>query len=171
VKLALLGRDGVINVNRGSGGVVHRTQLQLITGSIDAIATLCQAGYSVVILTHQPGLSRGLFDLDEMEAIHSQITHAVEEAGGSLSGIFYCPHDTSDRCHCRPPSTGLLDVIEMELDCDTEGCFYFCHTEAEIAAARRKHSIPIQCGGNSVEGIPHYEHLLAAVTATLQAPP
>ena len=130
MKLALVGRDGVINENP-ENGVHHRSQVSFIPGSIDALVQLSRVGYTVIIVTHQPGISRGLFDLDELEAIHSEITHKVEQAGGEITAIFYCPHDEQDRCHCRPPSTGLLDVIEIEFDCNTADALYFYHTDNE----------------------------------------
>jgi histidinol phosphatase-like enzyme len=50
MKLALLGRDGVIN-KALAGGVNHRTKLELIVGSIDAVAQLTKAGLVRVYLT------------------------------------------------------------------------------------------------------------------------
>ena len=130
MKLALVGRDGVINQCH-ERGVHHRTQLHFIDGSLAALAQLSKAGYTVIVVTHQPGISRGLFDLDELEAIHSELTRGVEGEGGEIAAIFYCPHDQQDRCHCAPPATGLLDVIEIEFDCDTAEAYYFYHSEPE----------------------------------------
>ncbi len=48
MKLALLGRDGVIN-KALAGGVNHRTKLELIVGSIDAVAQLTKAGFRVML--------------------------------------------------------------------------------------------------------------------------
>jgi D-glycero-D-manno-heptose 1,7-bisphosphate phosphatase len=148
MKLALVGRDGVINEVR-EGGVNHRTHLQLIPGSIQALANLSAAGYTVIIVTHQPGISRGLLDLDEMEAIHNTITSAVEELGAVISGIFYCPHDEQDRCYCRPPETGLLDVIEMEFDRNVAEGFYFYHSDNEAVMITVKGCQGIHCDDNN----------------------
>ena len=147
MKLALLGRDGVIN-KTVEGGVNHRTKLELIADSIDAIAELSVSGYRVVVLTHQPGISRGMFDLDELEAINSNMTIAVEKAGGEIAAIFYCPHDEQDRCHCRPPKSGLLDVVEMEFDCDTSGAAFFCASDAEKELARAKNCVIYDCSND-----------------------
>ena len=130
MKLALLGRDGVIN-KALAGGVNHRTKLELIVGSIDAVAQLTKAGFRVIVVTHQPGISKGLFDLDELEAINSEVTIKVEAAGGEIAAFFYCPHDEQDRCHCRPPESGLLDAIEMEFDCNTSEAVFFYANQHE----------------------------------------
>lgn len=148
MKLALIGRDGVINLAK-SGGVNHRTQLTIIDDSIEAIASLSAAGYTNIIVTHQPGISRGLFDLDELEAIHSDITGRVEVAGGTIEAIFYCPHDEQDRCHCRPPATGLLDAIEMELDCNTSSALFFFASANEKALSEIKGCRGFECDENN----------------------
>lgn len=144
MKLALIGRDGVINTAM-VGGVNHRTQLNIIDGSIDAIVALSDAGFTNIIVTHQPGISRGLFDLDELEAIHSDIINRVENAGGTIEAIFYCPHDEQDRCHCRPPETGLLDAIEMEFDCNTTDAFFFFSNKAEKILSDNKGCQGFEC--------------------------
>jgi D-glycero-D-manno-heptose 1,7-bisphosphate phosphatase len=139
-----ISRDGVINT-RVEGGVTQREQVELIAGSIDSIAKLSKKGFTIIMLTHQPGLSQGLLDLDEMEAIHAKIIDGVENRGGEITGIFYCPHDEADHCYCRPPATGLLDVIEIELDCELKAAYYFCDNEDEASAAREKGCEVIFC--------------------------
>ena len=130
-------RDGVINT-RIAGGVTHLENVEWVLGSIDTLAALSKKGYALILVTHQPGLSRGELDLDEMEAIHSKIIDMVETRGGEITSVFYCPHDEQDHCNCRPPKTGLLDVIEMELDCDVSDAYYFCDNtdEADVATAK-----------------------------------
>ncbi len=144
MKLALLGRDGVIN-KAVAGGVNHRTKLELISDSVSAIAELTAAGYLVIVVTHQPGISRGLLDLDELEAINSEITIKVEKAGGEIVAFFYCPHDEQDRCHCRPPETGLLDAVEMEFDCDASRAAFFCVSNAEKDLGNAKGCTIYEC--------------------------
>jgi D-glycero-D-manno-heptose 1,7-bisphosphate phosphatase len=139
-----ISRDGVINT-RITGGVNQRAQLELISGSIDIIAALSKRGFTIIMVTHQPGLSQGVLELDEMEAIHAKIIDGVENRGGVIEGVFYCPHDQDTHCYCRPPLTGLLDVIEMELDCDVNEAYYFCDNDDEAAAAKSKGCEVILC--------------------------
>ncbi len=86
-----------------------------IEGSIEAIARLSQAGFTVVVATNQSGLGRGLFDLDDLEAMHQKMNTLVNDHGGEIAGVFYCPHHPDDACDCRKPKTGLIDAIEHEL--------------------------------------------------------
>lgn len=148
MKLALLGRDGVINKTI-AGGVNHRTKLELLPDSINAIAQLTNANYRVIVVTHQPGISKGLFDLDELEAMNSEITIKAELAGGEIVAFFYCPHDEQDRCHCRPPETGLLDAIEMEFDCNTSDAVFFYANQYEKQLADSKGCTAYKCTADS----------------------
>lgn len=83
-----------------------------LPGSLQAIADLTRAGFTLVVATNQSGVGRGLFDIDVLAAIHGRMTAAVEAAGGHLAGIFFCPHGPDDGCDCRKPLPGLLHQIE-----------------------------------------------------------
>ena len=111
--LIVLDRDGVINED-SDDYVRSVAQWQPVPGSIEAIAALSQAGFTVAIASNQSGLGRGLFGLDELEAIHATLCRQVEEQGGLIAGIFYCPHLPDAGCHCRKPATGLLDAMAAE---------------------------------------------------------
>mgnify|MGYP003703034413 CR=1 FL=1 len=72
MKLLILDRDGVINVD-SDAFIKSVSEWVPIPGSIEAIAALSQAGYSVYIATNQSGLGRGLFGLRELEEIHRRL--------------------------------------------------------------------------------------------------
>lgn len=109
-RLIILDRDGVINED-SDAYVKSADEWLPIPGSIDAIARLSKAGYTTVVATNQSGIGRGLFDLDDLEAMHAKLSDLVIDAGGELAGIFYCPHKPEDNCNCRKPAPGLLDAI------------------------------------------------------------
>ena len=98
----------------------------------------------MVIATNQPGLAEGLFDLDELEAVHAKLTTLVEDAGGSIAAIFYCPHGPEDRCNCRSPKTGLIDAIEAEFDISAQGIPMVADTVADLQAGINKGCDPIR---------------------------
>ena len=120
MKLVILDRDGVINQD-SDAYVKSVEEFQLIEGSVEAIASLSQAGFAVAIATNQSGLARRYFELEDLEAMHQKLQIAVEAAGGQLSGIFYCPHGPDDGCDCRKPLPGLIDAIQAELKTTATG--------------------------------------------------
>ncbi len=133
--LLVLDRDGVIN--HDSDAYIRRLEeWHPIEGSIEAIARLSRAGYRVVIATNQSGLGRGYFDLDTLEAIHARLCSLVEQAGGGIAGIFYCPHLPDAGCDCRKPATGLLRAIERELGESAAGAWFVGDSLKDLQAAR-----------------------------------
>jgi D-glycero-D-manno-heptose 1,7-bisphosphate phosphatase len=113
MKLVILDRDGVINYE-SDAYIKSPQEWRPIPGSLEAIARLYQAGFTLVVATNQSGVARDLFDLATLEAIHAKMTAAIEAAGGKLAGVFFCPHKPEDHCDCRKPKTGMLRQIERQ---------------------------------------------------------
>ena len=88
--LLILDRDGVIN--RDSREFVKNTDEWLpIPGSIEAIADLSKAGYTVTVASNQSGLARGLFDRNALRAMHRKLRRLVDARGGHIDRIVVCP--------------------------------------------------------------------------------
>lgn len=119
-KILILDRDGVINQD-SDAFVKSAAEWIPLPGSIEAIAKLYKAGWTLAIATNQSGLARGKFtqqDLDEQHAKMLQLVHAV---GGDLHHIAWCPHGPEDGCDCRKPKAGLLDQISQALNINLTG--------------------------------------------------
>jgi D-glycero-D-manno-heptose 1,7-bisphosphate phosphatase len=120
MKLVILDRDGVIN--QDSDAYIKSPEEWIpIPGSPEAIARLKGAGYTVLVATNQSGIARGYYDLDTLGAIHRKMEQTLEAAGGSVDGIFFCPHGPDDDCDCRKPKPGLLRQIGAAFDTDLHG--------------------------------------------------
>ena len=113
----LLDRDGVIN--RDSDEFIKSPEQWLpIDGSLEAIALLNAHGYQVVIVTNQSGIARGLFDEAVLEKIHAKMRLLVQEKGGAIAAIYYCPHGPDSDCDCRKPKAGLLKAFAADFNAD-----------------------------------------------------
>jgi D-glycero-D-manno-heptose 1,7-bisphosphate phosphatase len=112
-RLVILDRDGVINVD-SDDFIKSPREWHALPGSLEAIRELCDAGFDVVVATNQSGVGRGLFDSENLAAIHRRMRDAVQAAGGQLAGIYYCPHHPNDGCECRKPAPGLLWQIARD---------------------------------------------------------
>lgn len=112
MKLIILDRDGVINEDRDDF-VKSAEEWIPIQGSMDAIAFLTQAGYTLAIATNQSGLSRKLFTMGTLSEMHTKMHKLVQQAGGEISGIWFCPHLPEQKCTCRKPQPGMMiDIID-----------------------------------------------------------
>ncbi len=140
--LVILDRDGVINEDSDEY-IKSLAEWHPIPGSIDAIARLSRHGFTVAVATNQSGLGRGLFTLDDLEAMHHRLCEMVESAGGHVAGIFYCPHTPADNCDCRKPKTGLIDAIERELNTSARGAWFIGDTLRDLELALKKDCVPV----------------------------
>jgi D-glycero-D-manno-heptose 1,7-bisphosphate phosphatase len=110
MKLLILDRDGVIN--RDSDQYIKSPdEWQALPGSLEAIASLTQAGYRIVVATNQSGIGRGLFDMATLNAIHNKMHKAVNQVGGRVEAVFYCPDTDAARSPCRKPNPGMFHAI------------------------------------------------------------
>jgi D-glycero-D-manno-heptose 1,7-bisphosphate phosphatase len=120
VKLVILDRDGTINQDSDQY-IKSPLEWLPIPGSLEAIARLTQGGWRCVVATNQSGLSRGLFDMSTLNAIHAEMHRAVGQAGGRIDAIFFCPHAADSKCECRKPRPGLLREIGSRFNVELEG--------------------------------------------------
>lgn len=109
-RLVVLDRDGVINRD-SSEHIKTPDEWVALPGSLEAIARLNHAGFSVVVATNQSGVGQGLFSIGELNAIHAKLHRALARVGGHIEGIFFCPHAPDAGCRCRKPGPGLLETI------------------------------------------------------------
>ncbi len=116
-KTVFLDRDGV--VNRDSADYITSwAQFDFLPGSLAAIARLTRAGQSVIVITNQSAVGRGMLDLPTLEAMHRNLRAAVAAHGGRIAEIFYCPHHPEDGCHCRKPEPGLIFQAQRQFGLD-----------------------------------------------------
>lgn len=110
MKLLVLDRDGVIN-HESQDFIREPREWRPLPGSLEAIAELGKAGWTIAVATNQSGLGRGYFDETTLDEIHARMRAAVAEAGGALGRIVYCPHLPEAGCPCRKPLPGLLNQL------------------------------------------------------------
>lgn len=113
--LIILDRDGVIN-HDSENYIKSPDEWRPLDRSLEAIARLTHAGWSVAVATNQSGIERGLFDINTLHAIHTKMMAAVADAGGRIDGIFFCPHAPDAGCDCRKPAAGLLRDISARFN-------------------------------------------------------
>jgi len=113
--LIILDRDGVIN-HDSENYIKSPDEWRPLDRSLEAIARLTHAGWSVAVATNQSGIERGLFDISTLHAIHTKMMAAVADAGGRIDGIFFCPHAPDAGCDCRKPAAGLLRDISARFN-------------------------------------------------------
>lgn len=119
-QLIILDRDGVIN-HDSDHYIKTVDEWRPIDGSIEAIARLTAAGFQVAIATNQSGIGRQYFSQATLAAMHQKMLQLVDDAGGKIVHIAYCPHLPDDGCDCRKPKPGLIHQIEQVTGLSAKG--------------------------------------------------
>lgn len=176
VRLAILGRDGVIN-ERLATSVRSVDEWRAIPGSLRAIARLTSAHFHLVVATNQPGIAAGALDGGTLAHIHAKMNNEVAREGGRIEAIFYCPHGAGDGCACRKPKPGLLLELAKRLDIELGGIPFIGDSPDDIAAARAvgARAIMLRTGrgkaaedsASGVDGIEIYDDLAAAASVLI----
>jgi len=142
-QLILLDRDGVINLD-SLHYIKGVEEFILIPGSVEAIARLTKAGFTIGIATNQSGVTRGLYSEEELTAIHAKLHQAVEAVGGKIDAIVYCIHLPEERCSCRKPQPGMLQALAKRFNCQSlEGIPFIGDRVSDIQAALAAGATPV----------------------------
>jgi D-glycero-D-manno-heptose 1,7-bisphosphate phosphatase len=176
MKLVILDRDGVINQD-SVDFIKGPDEWHALPGSLEAIARLNHEGYKVAVATNQSGLARGLFDLGTLNAIHQRMHNELQQLGGHVDAIFFCPHGPGDRCDCRKPAPGLYLQISQRFGRSLDGVWVIGDSRRDLEAAITVGARPVLvrtgkgCDTERVigdlPGVPVFDDLRAAVDAML----
>jgi D-glycero-D-manno-heptose 1,7-bisphosphate phosphatase len=98
--------------------------------TVDAIRLLNRAGLTVVVVTNQSGIARGLFDEALVVETHRAIDARLAAGGARVDAYYYCPHHPDGRvaeyarvCDCRKPGRGMIDRAARDLGLDPARSF------------------------------------------------
>ena len=142
VSLVILDRDGVIN-HDSDDYIKSPDEWQPLPGSLEAIARLCRADYTVVVATNQAGVGRGLFSLEMLIRIHRKMASSIRDKGGRLDSVFFCPHSPAEQCGCRKPKPGMLLEISDRLGIGLSGVPVVGDSLRDLEAAEAAGAMPV----------------------------
>ena len=142
LKLLILDRDGVINYD--SDAYIKSVEEWIpLPGSIEAIAQLSKAGWTVAIATNQSGIARGYYDIATLDAMHARLRTLVAEQGGEVGLVVYCPHGPDEGCDCRKPKPGMLKIISEHYKVPLAGIWFVGDSLGDLEAAKAVDSQPV----------------------------
>lgn len=138
-KLIFLDRDGVINKDPGGwteyNYVTKQEDFHFLPGSKEAVKKLNDAGYEIIMISNQAGISKKYFSEADLKKVTFRMLDGLREAGGKVKKVFYCMHDDSDNCNCRKPKTGLFEQAEKELRVKARGNYFVGDGKMDVGAA------------------------------------
>ncbi|GAB6034028.1 D-glycero-beta-D-manno-heptose 1,7-bisphosphate 7-phosphatase [Galenea microaerophila] len=180
MKIIVLDRDGVINED-SDAYIKHPDEWHPVPGSLEAIAQLKQAGWTVAVATNQSGIKRGYYDRATLSAMHQKLQSLLAEVDpkAKVDWISFSPYVGEDRSPCRKPSPGMLQAIENRFGVSLAGAPMVGDTLADIRVAKAKKMTPylVRSGKGErtlatddpvLKEVAVYDNLLAVVQAILK---
>jgi D-glycero-D-manno-heptose 1,7-bisphosphate phosphatase len=128
-----LDRDGTICEEVGY--VNHISRIQIFPFAAPAIKRFNDAGFAVIVVTNQSGISRGIFPESLVTEIHKGMAETLAASQARIDGFYYCTHTRADDCRCRKPLPGLLEQAAREHAVELKQSFVVGDRYADVELA------------------------------------
>ena len=99
--------------------------------AIDSLPRLKEGNFSLIGISNQSGIARGLVDEEFTKSVNRIF---MEQYG--FEGFYYCPHHPDDHCSCRKPQPGMLIRAGNEHSIDLRQSFYVGDKEDDMILAK-----------------------------------
>ncbi len=168
----LLDRDGVLNRDRGY--VARAEDFEFLPGAIEALRSMAEAGYRLIVITNQSGIGRGYYCEADFAQLNTWMLDQLRRQGVTLAGVYHCPHAPEAGCDCRKPQPGMIWQAAGEHQLDLARCWLVGDKPSDIQAGRRAgvgHTVLVR-SGQPLPATHEADHLcdaLADVPALLSA--
>lgn len=157
-------RDGTLCQDPG---YLRRVEDFEVFPEIGSLARLKEMGFSLIGITNQSGIARGLVDENFVRRIN---TIFLDTYG--FDGFYYCPHHPEEHCSCRKPEPGLLLDAKVDYNIDLKRSFVVGDKDLDmlLAKAAGATGILVRTGQDSVSTNADYtvENIREAVELIIQ---
>ncbi len=132
--VVFLDRDGVIVRNRVDH-VKAWSEVSFLPGVFDALRRLSESEHSIVLVTNQAVLGRGIIPLARAAEINDRVIREITARGGRVDASYMCPQLPGERCACRRPAPGMLLQAAQALELDLPRSFMVGDAVCDMQAA------------------------------------
>ena len=109
-----LDRDGVIN-HRIEGDYVKRWDEFIFMPDVkESICQLNQVFGTIVVVTNQQGIGKGLYTESDLEGIHMNMMLDIILSGGQVDRVYYAPELASANSRLRKPNIGMAEKAKED---------------------------------------------------------
>ena len=136
-----LDRDGTMIED--AGYLTRAEDIAFYPWTVDAIRALNRAGFTIVVVTNQSAIARGLLTEAGLAEIHERLDERLQAGGARVAAYYYCPHHPdgpvaayATKCDCRKPACGLVDRAVRDLDLDPARSFVVGDKWVDVGLAR-----------------------------------
>ncbi len=129
-----LDRDGTLIEDRGH--LRDPGEVEFFPDTVPALQQLQQRA-ALFIVTHQPGIARGLITAEEAQRVNRHVTDVLARSNVTIREVYCCPHDRSDGCDCVKPNPYHLHQAARDYDIDLQRSFMLGDHPHDVELARR----------------------------------
>ncbi|HMK03643.1 MAG TPA: HAD family hydrolase [Ferruginibacter sp.] len=131
-----LDRDGVINHEKHQDYVHTWEEFNFYDGVKEAIAVFAKKFRRIIVVTNQKGIGKGVTKLEDLYLIHKNMLAAIEQEGGRIDGIYFCP-DLEEASPNRKPNPGMgLQAVKDFDDIDLSKAIIIGNTLSDMQFGR-----------------------------------
>ena len=135
-KYIFLDRDGTINKRPPKAEYICKpNDFIWLDGAKEAIKKLNDAGYSIIMISNQAGIARGVMTADDFQSVQNKMNDDLKEIGAHIDAVYYCPHGWDSNCDCRKPKPGMLYQAQKEYSINLPECLMIGDDERDIETA------------------------------------
>ncbi len=136
LKVAFLDRDGVINKKpKKYHYVLSVEDFKFNEGIFEELLMLKSKGYSFIVVTNQRCVSLRLITSKKLQSIHKFMLNEFSKKDIQIKDVLFCPHGI-DKCFCRKPKTGLLELAFSKYNIDKQSSFFVGDSEDDKVLAQ-----------------------------------
>jgi heptosyltransferase-2 len=106
--------------------------LEVLPGVREGLKGLKEAGFSLIGITNQSGVARGLVD----EGFVTESNAYLQKELG-IDDFYYCPHHPDENCPCRKPEPMLILKARLRHGIDLRGSYMIGDKESDVLLAKR----------------------------------
>ncbi len=151
--VVFLDRDGVIVEETG---YLHKVEdIAILPGTAEAIASLNEAGYGVVLVTNQAGIGRGYYTWYEFDLVQTEIEARLARAGAQLDAVLACAYHPDGKepfaidHPYRKPNPGMILDAQRQLKADLQASWMVGDKLLDLEAGRNArvgHQVLVRTG-------------------------
>ena len=141
-------RDGTVITDKAYLATAEGVELLPRAG--EALASLMQHGFLIVLITNQSGVGRGYFSSEAVDEQHRRLSELLQDCGVVLAGIEVCPHAPWKNCSCRKPAPGMIHRAAEKLGIDPRASYMIGDKASDVLAGKRAGCTAVLGGDGNV---------------------
>lgn len=153
-KCVFLDRDGVLNVDNPAYTFLT-TRFHIIPGVPQALYEMREAGYLLIVVTNQSGISRKLYTRRQMELCHIYLQDACDHV---IDHFYFSPyHETVTNSLTKKPGSLLFEKAIARYNIDVKKSWMIGDRSRDLTPAKKLGVKTIQIGDECVDELGDYK--------------